>query len=92
LLKEKKKKSQSQRDKEGIGHSGTGDTEERKRDMSVYIIYNDNKGTRLERVEAIQKGDRDECLGGERREEGDTGGKSGKIITLSEIQNSSKTV
>ncbi len=50
--------------------------------MSVYIIYNDNKGTRLERVEAIQKGDRDECLGAERREEGDTGGKSGKIITL----------
>jgi hypothetical protein len=38
--------------------------------MSVYIIYNDNKGTRLERVEAIQKGDRDECLGAERREEG----------------------
>jgi hypothetical protein len=58
--------------------------------MSVYIIYNDNKGTRLERVEAIQKGDRDECLGAERgrREEGDTGGKSGKIITLSEIPNS----
>jgi hypothetical protein len=58
--------------------------------MSVYIIYNDNKGTRLERVEAIQKGDRDECLGARRRgggEErgGDTGGKSGKIITLSEI-------